>query len=179
MIDVQLRVVDKQSRVVSGKTTVEGVVAMVTGADDAKQSWDAVLATYTDRVDWTTANDLDLGHTDKLLELRAYNRAAELHTLRSSLTDEFVWRIVDDDNTCDKCTSYGAHFDEMQYLDIDTPHSYGTNYLSTGGGAYQLPLENAERVIVRNYIKFDESDGMASIVDFRIVRLVAEGEHNE
>ncbi|MBR1556021.1 MAG: hypothetical protein IJ644_11615, partial [Oscillospiraceae bacterium] len=64
---------------------------------------------------------------------------------------------------------------EDQYLDIDTEKSSGTSYIATGGGAYTLPVEDAEKIRIRNYISYDEQ-GIAQITDFRIVQYLRKGE---
>ena len=48
-------------------------------------------------------------------------------------------------------------------------------YTATGGGKYSLPVENAEKILIRNYISYD-SQGIAQITDYRLVEyLCGEG----
>ena len=46
--------------------------------------------------------------------------------------------------------------------------SDGFEYTATGGGKYSLPVENAEKILIRNYISYD-SQGIAQITDYRLV----------
>lgn len=145
------------------------------GAPTAKE-WNGVLAVFTDKVKWTTSGDFDGSHAEKLLELRAYNENEELHGVRDTIGADakFAWRIVSDERRGVAGSCYGAYFDDTQYLDIGKKRSSSGSYVTTGGGYYRLPSEDARKVVVRNYIIFD-GDGMARIVDFRIVKLEAGG----
>ena len=98
---------------------------------------------------------------EHLLELRIF-----------TISDSFTYRIIEDDSK----EKYDA-IDEDQYLDINTqkstPDEY--TYIATGGGSYHLPIKNAEKVRIRNYISFDEH-GIAQITDFRVVKFLRGGE---
>ena len=108
----------------------------------------------------------DISH---LLEVRIFTEEKELRIMRPTIADTFTYRLIDD-----TAGDYD-HIDEDQYLDIDTDNSSGTSYTATGGGAYTLPVENAEKVRIRNYISYDEQ-GIAQITDFRIVKYLRKGE---
>lgn len=132
--------------------------------DLADGGWDGVLAIFTDCVRWTAPCEFDKDRLDNLLEVRAYHRSAEAHAVRTMLDSDFAYRLAKDD-------SYDWHFDDAQYLDKNDQKSCGRTYVTTGGGEYKLPVENATKVLIRNYVCHDEHDGMARIVDFRIVGL--------
>lgn len=172
-------VVDHVSHFEFGDVPTEGFLKKLNeGAPTAKE-WNGVLAIFTDEVKWTTLGDFDGSHVEKLLELRAYNENEELHGVRDTIGADakFAWRIVSDERQGVAESCYDAHFDDTQYLDIDEKRSSSGSYVTTGGGDYRLPSEDARdarKVVVRNYIIFD-NDGMARIVDFRIVKLEAGG----
>ena len=75
-------------------------------------------------------------------------------------------------------------YDEEQFLDIDTtkkPNEQGV--AATGGGRYQLPINNYNdaKIRIRNYCTYDEV-GRSSVADWRIVKFVEgikEDKHNE
>lgn len=100
--------------------------------------------------------------TEHLLEARIFTKKKELKIIRPTIADEFSYRIIDDDS------GQYNFIEEKHYLDIDKTRSEGVNYITTGGGKYSLSIENAEKVLVRNYISYDEQ-GIAQITDFRIV----------
>ncbi|MGN0575388.1 MAG: CRISPR-associated protein Csx19 [Ruminococcus sp.] len=109
--------------------------------------------------------------TEHLLELRVFTESKELKILRPTIADKFTYRIIEDD--CKE--KYGA-IEEEQFLDIDTTKSKGgCEYTATGGGHYSLPIENAEKVRIRNYISYD-NQGIAQITDFRVVKFLKGGE---
>ena len=127
----------------------------------------------------------ELKETDNLLELRIFDENYEVKYRREFVGEEFKFRIIDDDefkqklvNETDEFTSKFENriFDEKHYLDIDTTKSYGNNYVTTGGGEYTLPIENAEKILIRNYLDYDEN-GIAYISDFRIMKILAKGEN--
>ena len=109
---------------------------------------------------------------EHLLELRIFTESKELKIMRPAISDSFTSRIIEDDSKA----KYDA-IDEDQYLDINTqkstPDEY--TYIATGGGSYHLPIKNAEKVRIRNYISFDEH-GIAQITDFRVVKFLRGGE---
>ncbi len=107
--------------------------------------------------------------TSHLLDVRVFTPEKELRIMRPTIADDFTYRLIDD-----TAGTYD-HIDEDQYLDIDSNKSSGTSYVATGGGAYILPIENAEKIRIRNYISYDEQ-GIAQITDFRIVQYLRKGE---
>lgn len=50
----------------------------------------------------------------------------------------------------------------------------GACYVTTGGGSYTLPIENAEKIKIRNYLEYDEN-GIVVISDFRIMGFSQKG----
>lgn len=112
---------------------------------------------------------------DRLLEVRAYSKNGELHVWRDSITA----KLLRGRKVCDTGVGEGFCFNEKpQYLDIDWPRtedlrtSEGNDclYVATGGGRYTLPEPFYTKVLVRNYLDYDE-DGMCCVVDFRILGL--------
>jgi len=112
---------------------------------------------------------------ERLLEVRAYSENGELHVWRDSITGKSLrGRLVSDEDVDE-----AYYFDDQpQYLDIDCPRtkelrkSEGDDclYVATGGGRYALPGPSYTKVLVRNYLDYDE-DGMCRVVDFRILGL--------
>lgn len=68
---------------------------------------------------------------------------------------------------------YSDYFDEEQFLDIDTKRSNEKEGIAQaiGGGTYRLPLNHYSdaKIRLRNYLKYDEKTGMASVCDWRCV----------
>lgn len=160
-------VVDKPSWFSAGDVSEDELLAMAIDC----HTWNGILAIYTDKVEWTLQDELDSVHLHNLLEIRAYTEEEELHATRDALGSDFAWRLVSDAYAVAGAATYDARFDDVQYLDINTKRSKGRDYVTTGGGSYRLPIANAEKVVVRNYIRYGQDDGMARIVDFRVVRL--------
>lgn len=120
----------------------------------------SMVLMYTNKFECAPQGEItDTAH---LLEARVFTKDKEIKILRPTIADGFGYRIIDD-------TAGEYDFiEEKQYLDIDKTRSDGANYTATGGGKYTLPVENAEKVVVRNYISYDEQ-GIAQITDFRLV----------
>lgn len=128
-----------------------------------------MIAMYTEKFECSVQQSIsDFEH---LLEIRIFTDEKELKIMRPTMEDYFSYRLIDD--TLGKY----EYIDEKHYLDIDTnpEKSTGTEYTATGGGKYTLPIENAERVLVRNYISYDEQ-GLAQITDFRVVKYLKRGD---
>ena len=135
---------------------------------------EGILSIFTGCVWWTTWDDFSqrMESDDaerslvRLLEIRAYDTKSEYHALRSAMGAPFVGRLV-----CDDDFEEDEMLDDYQLLDKDDSLSVGNTYVSTGGGRYTLPIAGVERIHIRNYLEYGKDDGMASIVDFRIVGL--------
>jgi len=139
------------------------IAAQEIGSLTAKLQGGNMLLMYTDRFLCVPQQEItDIAH---LLEIRLFTETAELRIMRSSIDSPFYYRLIDDN-----VLSADDYLDEYQYLDIDTKHprTSGMNYVTTGGGVYSLPIENAKKVLIRNYISYDDQ-GIAQITDFRIV----------
>ena len=103
----------------------------------------------------------------KLLDMRVFDQSVEYRIFRTDAGGDFRFRVLPDEGE--------EYFDESQYLDIDEPRSkesfeQGKEVRATGGGSYHLPLEYYQdaKVIVRNYIAYDENSGQAYIRDWRL-----------
>lgn len=128
-----------------------------------------MILMYTDR--FICCDQQEIDDTAHLLEARIFNDDAEIKIMRPSIADPFFFRFIDDTKLDDT-----AYIQEDHYLDKNSELSSGNNYVSTGGGKYILPVEDAEKIRIRNYISYDEQD-IAQIVDFRAVRFLKEGEN--
>ncbi len=126
----------------------------------------------------------DAGH---LLEARLFSENAELKIMRPTIDCDFSWRIIDDNKFKESCdnSSFDRTFencilDEEHYLDINfkITDKNSTTYISTGGGRYILPEGGLNRVLIRDYIYYDDN-GIANIADFRIVKFLKAGEKCE
>jgi CRISPR-associated protein (TIGR03984 family) len=126
-----------------------------------------MIAMYTEKFECSGQGKIT--DSEHLLEVRIFTDEKEIRIMRPTIDDDFSYRLIDDTNG-----SY-EFIDEEHYLDIDTTKSSGTEYTATGGGKYTLPLENAERVLIRNYISYDEQ-GLAQITDFRVVKYLKRGD---
>ncbi len=108
--------------------------------------------------------------TAHLLEARIFTENAEIKLMRPTIADKFSWRLIDDTKL-----SPDDFITEDQFLNINEKESKGFEYTAIGGGKYTLPLENAEKLRVHNYISYDEQ-GIAQITDFRAVKYIGKGE---
>lgn len=127
-----------------------------------------MILMYSDRFE--CAPQQTISDEVHLLEARIFTEDAELKIMRPTIADKFTWRLIDDRKNPD-----ADKIEERHYLSIDRKRSKGTLYYAIGGGSYQLPIENAERVRIYNYISYDHQ-GIAQITDFRIVKYLAGGE---
>lgn len=175
MRDVKIRVIEQTSWFSTGIVSEDELLGMAKGFGPDGSEWDGVLCIHTDRVSWVLPGEVEDDAMPRLLGLRAYNSGGELHAVRDGIGRPFSFRTVSDDAALPDAEMFDSHFDDTQFLDIDTNRSHGNNYVTTGGGEYRLPVEDAERIVVRNYIVYGKDDGMARIVDFRIVRLLRGG----
>lgn len=105
----------------------------------------------------------------KLLELRVFNEKKEYRAFRDNLGEAKLYeRIASDDDP-----EYAIHFDELQYLDIDTDRTAlckeENALVTTGGGKFFLfDKNNKRKVLVRTYLKKGEH-GIEYAFDWRIV----------
>ena len=121
-----------------------------------------------------------------LLEIRIFNESTELKAIRTAMGKDFIWRIADDEYFAEQLKNVDDDFEnkiknrvliEKQYLDIDekkTKELAENTYITTGGGEFTVPLNEAKKVIIKNYINYDEQ-GILKITDFRIVGFETEG----
>ncbi len=145
------------------------------------QSYKYCLCIWTDKTDFLKDNNLP--DADKLLEIRCFDENGEFYAYRSNISKDFTAREITDDNV------YDGYFDEEHYLDVDTTKGITDgNVKATGGGSYYLPVENAEKIIVRFFYKFDcieckdkngnvqkVENGIARKCDMRLVGFVEGG----
>lgn len=143
-----------------------------------------VYAMHSDHFFCGLSLDIDIPH---LMEMRIFNDDSELKICRYSLGNQFRWRYINDNDfrnwlseeKDDFLSDFNnMTFDEVSYLDIvekSGAEKSDTEYCTTGGGKYNLPVKKAERIKIRNYLDYDEN-GIAFISDFRIVKILKEGE---
>ena len=127
-----------------------------------------MLCIYTTRFACTAAKTVN--DTAHLLEIRMFDEQGEFKALRGKIGSDFVWRYISDESI-DKCYTY----DETQFLDVDLKKTSGTEYVSIGGGHYEMPAANYDRVEIRHYGTYDEN-GAFVLKDFRVVKLLKKGE---
>ena len=150
-----------------------------------------IIALFTDEIyinDWNTDNRKTVKtkiqkRKDSLLELRVFDANREIKIFRSdiSVDSKISMRVIDDNNS-----EYDDHYDENQFLDIDTTNisdSEGMwNVHATGGGKYYLPksVGNIKEIVlkVRHYISRYPSSGKAYVSDWRCVGFEKEGDKN-
>ncbi len=161
-----------------GKVSPDEIIALA----EKYLSGDCIVyAVYSDRFFCGNSIEGDISH---LMELRIFNENSELKICRYDLSSDFHWRYIDDSRFIDTISKEtdgflrdfnNRTFDEISFLDIDSKKSSGKDYVTTGGGKYSLPVANAERIKTRSYIDYDEN-GILSINDFRIVKILTKGE---
>lgn len=126
-----------------------------------------LLCVYTTKFCCTKFSPIeDITHA---LEIRLFDEHGELKAVRANIGRDFVWRYISDEGVPKDCT-----YDEVQYLDAAKKDS--TKYTAIGGGIYEMPEPDFERVVIRHYGEYDDNSGMFSLSDFRIVKLLREGE---
>ena len=81
-----------------------------------------------------------------------------------------------------------THMLETHYLDIDADRTYNPDQKENGGwyeyqtmtgGVYHLPIRNADRVLLCNYITYDNAESIAQVCDYRFVKFLSEGEQTQ
>ena len=127
-----------------------------------------MILMYTDR--FVCCEQKEIEDIPHLLEARVFNSDSEIKIMRPTISDEFYYRMTDDKKLADD-----DYIDEVHYLDRNDKLSSGNSYVTTGGGKYELPITDAEKVRIRNYISFDEQN-IAQITDFRVVGFLKKGE---
>ena len=129
-----------------------------------------LFCVYTDRFCCTAYKPIeDAAHA---LEVRLFDEKGELKAVRGNIGREFRWRYISDaDKSKEELDEYTVK--EEQYLDVDTKNdkTTGTNYVSIGGGEYEMPAAGYERVVIRHYGDYDD-DGMFGLKDFRVVKFL-------
>ena len=127
-----------------------------------------MILMFTDRFECCPQKKIE--DTAHLLEARVFTENAEIKIMRPTIADKFSWRLIDDTKL-----SPDDYIIEEQYLSINEKLSSGTSYTAIGGGKYTLPIENAEKLRIHNYISYDEQ-GIAQITDFRAVKFLGRSE---
>ena len=110
---------------------------------------------------------LEASVEQKLLDMRVFNEKIEYRLFRTDAGKEFKFCLLSDEKR--------EFFDDFHYLDIDDKRSEETfkkdgTVWATGGGYYGLPLEDYHnaKVIVRNYVGYDEDTGQAYVKAWRL-----------
>lgn len=133
---------------------------------EQKISGGNMILMFTDK--FVCCPQQNIEDTSHLLEARVFTESAEIKLMRPTIADQFSWRLIDDTKL-----SPDDFITEDQFLSIS--ESKGFEYTAIGGGKYTLPLQNAEKLRVHNYISYDEQ-GIAQITDFRAVKYIRKGE---
>ena len=130
------------------------------------------VAQYTDKFDIGIWNENIIENTNKLLELRVFDKDKEWKLFRSDIGKDFSYRFQGEEDNKGEGVDY---FDEVQLLDIDiTKSSKGKKMMcTTAGGKYNLPKDisdlNRAAIRVRHYFGVDNESGQAFIRDYRLV----------
>lgn len=140
-----------------------------------------LFAIFTDRCDFV--KEVTDGDAGKLLELRAFNEESEFYAKRSLVGRDFVCRYINDgkpdyngngEPENDETRYYEAHF-----LDIDETYTKDGvrdgdmfRYKSMTGGYYHLPIQKARKIVICNYITYDNGEYLAQVTDYRYVKLL-------
>lgn len=127
-----------------------------------------MILMFTDRFECCPQQTIE--DTVHLLEARIFTENAEIKLMRPTIADKFSWRLIDDTKL-----SPEDYITEDQYLNINEEKSSGFSYTAIGGGKYTLPLENAQKLRIHNYISYDKQ-GIAQITDFRAVKYLGKGD---
>ncbi len=112
---------------------------------------------------------------DELLEARIFDEEKEFLIYRSSLGEEFAWRIASEKGCV---ASDKFYYEQYQMIDINAEKSGAVtdngciDILSTVGGRYSLPIASDDkRIKIITYVDYDEN-GMAYAADNRICGFV-------
>ena len=145
-----------------------GSVEDVNAVIEQKISGGNMILMFTDK--FLCCPQQKIEDTAHLLEARIFTENVEIKLMRPTIADKFSWRLIDDTKL-----SPDDFITEDQFLNINEKESKVFEYTAIGGGKYTLPLENAEKLRVHNYISYDEQ-GIAQITDFRAVKYIGKGE---
>jgi hypothetical protein len=147
----------------NGKVSESGINALI---EQYKTDGALLFCVYTMKFCCTRYKPIeDITHA---LEIRLFDEQGELKAVRANIGRDFVWRYINDEGVPKDCT-----YDEKQYLDAAKNDS--TEYIAIGGGHYEMPEAGFERVKICHYGEYD-GDGIFSLKDFRIVKLLRKGE---
>lgn len=130
------------------------------------------IAQYTDKFDIGIWNENTIENTNKLLELRVFDKDKEWKLFRSDIGKDFSYRLQGEVDNKGEGVDY---FDEIQLLDIDTkrPSKDSRKMCTMAGGEYNLPkyIDDLDRaaIIVRHYFGVDNESGQAFVQDYRLV----------
>ena len=147
----------------NGKVPESGLNALL---EQYKKDETLLFRVYTTKFCCTGYSPVeDIVHA---LEIRLFDKQGELKAVRANIGRDFVWRYISDEGVSGDCIK-----DEVQYLDVAKNDS--NEYMAIGGGCYEMPDAGFERVVIRHYGEYD-ADGMFSLNDLRIVKLLRKGE---
>ena len=130
------------------------------------------VAQYTDKFDIGIWNENIIKNTNKLLELRVFDKDKEWKLFRSDIGKDFSYRFQGEEDNKGEGVYY---FDEIQLLDIDITRSSKDlrEMYTTAGGKYNLPKDISDfdraAIRVRHYFGVDKESGQAFIRDYRLV----------
>ena len=130
------------------------------------------VAQYTDKFDIGIWNENIIKNTNKLLELRVFDKDKEWKLFRSDIGKDFSYRFQGEEDNKGEGVDY---FDEVQLLDIDITISSkdSREMYTTAGGKYKLPKDISDldraAIRVRHYFGVDNESGQAFIRDYRLV----------
>lgn len=130
------------------------------------------VAQYTDKFDIGIWNKNVIENTNKLLELRVFDKDKEWKLFRSDIGKDFSYRFQGEEDNKGEGVDY---FDEIQLLDIDITISSkdSREMCTTAGGKYNLPKDISDldraAIRVRHYFGVDNESGQAFIRDYRLV----------
>ncbi len=141
--------------------------------DDIISEGKRLVAYFTDHADFIT--DLDNCDVSGLLELRIFDSASEFRAYRFTVNEDFVCRLYKDSEFNADEMLY-----EIHYLDIDSTQEISEcsngmyKYKTMNGGTYHLPVDNAERIRICNYLMYND-EGIAQVYDYRFVEIISKG----
>ncbi|MBQ8121480.1 MAG: hypothetical protein IJ172_11985 [Ruminococcus sp.] len=129
-------------------------------SDDAK-----MLCIYSNRFACTAYQQItDTAH---LVEVRMFDAKGEFKAVRGNICGDFAWRYLSGQSD--------YMYSEIQYLDIDEKKTTSSDYVSIGGGHYEMPDKDYDRVEIKHYGEYDDN-GIVTMTDYCIVRLLKKGE---